>query len=279
MRKEKYIKVDLPNFNEKYADMTPEEQRSKMKERGVMPPRPYMERPFHISSTGGTFEPYVPPEGDGKVSSVKGVTKAKFEFLEKKGKSMLAIRKIRSYEEDFEPPEFAEQAQEIYIKAHEALMNKNKHELRQLVSERAYPEMIHNARDKTIRWKFIKSLELPYVIHARCTDIISKENIFGQVTVRFHSQQTLAIYDRFGRLMHGSEIVAKDVLEYVVFEKHLSNEYGAWRLHDKIIPDWAPPREPSRRTFVEDPEPPKILESTEVAEVKPTEKADAAVAH
>ena len=28
---------------------------------------------------------------------------------------------------------------------------------------------------------------------------------------------------RFGRLIHGSEVVAKDVLEYVVFEKHLSN--------------------------------------------------------
>lgn len=58
----------------------------------------------------------------------------------------------------------------------------------------------------------------------------------------------LAIYDRFGRLMHGSEILAKDVLEYVVFEKHLANEYGVWRMHDKIIPDWLPPKEPTRIT-------------------------------
>lgn len=49
--------------------------------------------------------------------------------------------------------------------------------------------------------------------------------------------------------MHGSEIIAKDVLEYVVFEKHLSNEYGVWRLHDKIIPDWLPPREPVKLTY------------------------------
>lgn len=239
-----------------------------------------MERPFYITSTGGTFEPYVPPEGDGKVSSVKGVAKAKLEFIEKKGKSMLAVRKIRSYEEDFEPPEFAEKAQEIYIKAHEALMNKNKYDLRQYVTERAYPEMRHNVHDKTIRWKFLKSLELPYVIHARCTELISKENIFGQVTVRFHTQQSLAIYDRFGRIMHGSEIIAKDVLEYVVFEKHLSNEYGTWRIHDKIIPDWAPPREPSRKTFIVEPEPPKEIESAVVeTEAKPVEKADAAVVH
>ena len=68
----------------------------------------------------------------------------------------------------------------------------------------------------------------------------SKDNMFGQLTVRMHTQQTLAVYDRlnsnltqtfysvffpprFGRLIHGSETVAKDVLEFVVFEKHLSN--------------------------------------------------------
>lgn len=58
--------------------------------------------------------------------------------------------------------------------------------------------------------------------------------------------------------MHGSEIVAKDVLEYVVFEKHLSNQYGVWRLHSKIIPDWMPPRDAIEKTFV------KPEEETEV---------------
>lgn len=59
----------------------------------------------------------------------------------------------------------------------------------------------------------------------------------------------LVVYDRFGRLMYGSEILAKDVLEYVVFEKHLSNKYGSWRLHGKIIPDWMPPKESVPKTY------------------------------
>ena len=61
--------------------------------------------------------------------------------------------------------------------------------------------------------------------------------------------QTLAIYDRFGRLTFGSEHQAKNVLEYVVFEKHISDEYGRWRIHDKIVPDWMPAREPVMRTM------------------------------
>ncbi|XP_069337414.1 large ribosomal subunit protein mL45 isoform X2 [Eulemur rufifrons] len=61
---------------------------------------------------------------------------------------------------------------------------------------------------------------------------------------------TLAIYDRFGRLMYGQEDVPKDVLEYVVFEKHLTNPYGSWRMHGKIVPSWAPPKQPILKTVM-----------------------------
>jgi len=90
--------MDLPNLREKQEDITKEEMRSRMKERGVLPPRPWMERPFHISCTGGIFEAYVPPEGDGKKSIIStSGAKQKLEFLEKKSKSLMAVRKIRSY--------------------------------------------------------------------------------------------------------------------------------------------------------------------------------------
>lgn len=56
--------------------------------------------------------------------------------------------------------------------------------------------------------------------------------------------QTLAIYDRFGRLMLGSEEQPKDVLEYLVIERHLVNPYSQWRLHGKIVPSWAPAKDP-----------------------------------
>lgn len=48
----------------------------------------------------------------------------------------------------------------------------------------------------------------------------------------------MALYDRFGRLMLGSPSVPKDVLDFVIFEKHLSDTYGKWRVHGKIIPSW-----------------------------------------
>lgn len=161
----------------------------------------------------------------------------------------MAIRKIRQYEDDFKPATFAQTAQNIYIKAHETLMEKDEEKLTEYVTERLYPEILFNTKHVTIRWKFLQSIEPPRVVHVRQTHLMAKENIFAQVTVRMYTQQTLAIYDRFGRLMHGSEIIAKDVLEYVVFEKNISNMYGEWRMHDKIIPTWAEPKQPSNTTY------------------------------
>lgn len=224
------------------------------------------------------MEPYVPPEGDGK-RSIFTTTGAKqnVEFLGKKSKSYMTVRKIRQYDEDFDSTAFAETAQQIYMDAHRVLAEKDKDKLRDLVTEKAFVEMRHNTHNTTIRWKFLQSLEPARVVHARQTAMISKENIFAQVTVRFHTQQTLAVYDRFGRLMHGSEILAKDVLEYVVFEKNISNEYGTWRLHSKIIPDWTPQRDPRLSTWrvvVEEPESSasqeNAIESVQAADEAPT---------
>ncbi|NWT76239.1 RM45 protein, partial [Prunella himalayana] len=126
----------------------------------------------------------------------------------------------------------------------------NKQKLHSLVTERCYPDMVRGNRYKTIRWRFLESLEPPRVVHVRCESVLNRGNLYGQVTVRMHSRQILAIYDRFGRLMYGGEEVPKDVLEYVVFERYLVNPYGTWRMHGKIIPEWAPPKDPIIKTVM-----------------------------
>jgi len=269
------MKVDIPDFNEERdpTKLTPDEIKSRMKEQGLLPPRSWVEKPVFISSTSGIFEPYVPPEGDGKLSALSlGRAKQGMEFLTKKSKSMLAVRKIRSFDDDFDPKMFPQECQDIYMKAHEALAKKDYDTLHTCATEFSFPIMTDDTRKCTLRWQFIKSLEAPRVVHARCTEVITKDNIFAQVTVRFHTQQTLAVYDRFGRLMHGSEVIAKDVLEYVVFEKHLSNLYGMWRIHEKVIPQWMPMRDGGIKTYLALPPPPEPV----TAEVVPA--TDQAVA-
>ncbi|ETE73823.1 39S ribosomal protein L45, mitochondrial [Ophiophagus hannah] len=163
---------------------------------------------------------------------------------------MSQIRKIRESDPDFRIKTFGEKAQEIFIEAHNNLANFNEEKLHTLVTEHCYPEMVQGNECKTIRWSFLESLEPPRVVHVRCPTLLNEDMLYGQVTVRIHIRQILAIYDQFGRLMYGSEQIPKDVLEYVVFERHLLHRTGQWRLHDKIVPSWAPPKDPLIKTVM-----------------------------
>lgn len=70
LRRLKVTKVELPDFRSKPENLTQEHMRMQMKKHNLLPVRPWNERIPFLHSTGGIFEPYVPPEGDGKVSPI-----------------------------------------------------------------------------------------------------------------------------------------------------------------------------------------------------------------
>ncbi|NWY21966.1 RM45 protein, partial [Aphelocoma coerulescens] len=185
------------------------------------------------------MDPYVPPEGDARLTSLsRDGLKQQMQKLRQTAASQLA------YEFGVEPllPSCSDRGC--------SLCSFNKQKLHSLVTERCYPDMVRGNRYKTIRWRFLESLEPPRVVQVRCDSIMNRGNLYAQVTVRMHSRQILAIYDRFGRLMYGGEEIPKDVLEYVVFERYLVNPHGTWRMHGKIIPEWAPPKDPILKTVL-----------------------------
>ena len=130
-----------------------------------------------------------------------------------------------------------------------------------------WPKMIY----KTLRWEWLESLEEVEVKHMVTRQMMTKADIFGQITVRFHSRQKIAIYDRFGRLAFGNDKLPTDVLEFVVFERYLSNPYSQWRMHDKIVPDWITESTPVLRSFVM-PAPFEVDQSLDESLAKTVEK-------
>lgn len=47
--------------------------------------------------------------------------------------------------------------------------------------------------------------------------------------------QILAIRDRYNRIVTGDMKKAKSVIDYVVFERHLTDTYGKWRICGKLF--------------------------------------------
>ncbi|NXQ47768.1 RM45 protein, partial [Catharus fuscescens] len=211
------------------------------------------------------IDPYVPPEGDARMTSLsKDGVKQQVQKLRQTAASQLAYVPLRIWGKveicEGEKAGIPEGKKREFVRGKSGTCERefvgksrnffNKQKLHSLVTERCYPDMVRGNRYKTIRWRFVESLEPPRVVHVRCESIMNRGNLYGQVTVRMHSRQILAIYDRFGRLMYGGEEIPKDVLEYVVFERYLVNPYGTWRMHGKIVPDWAPPKDPIIKTVM-----------------------------
>ncbi|NWY93889.1 RM45 protein, partial [Loxia curvirostra] len=198
------------------------------------------------------MDPYVPPEGDARLTSLsKDGVRQQMQKLRQTAASQLAYEFVWGKWGDLCGGNGG-----ICVGKRWNLCGRksrnffDKQKLHSLVTERCYPDMVRGSRYRTTRWSFLQSLEPPRVVHVRCESILNRGNLYGQVTVRMHSRQTLAIYDRFGRLMYGGEEIPKDVLEYVVFERYLVNPYGTWRMHGKIIPEWAPPKDPIIKTVM-----------------------------
>ena len=48
--------------------------------------------------------------------------------------------------------------------------------------------------------------------------------------------KVMAIKDKHGRHITGSDKEIKEVVDYVVFERHLTNNYGVWKVCGKLHP-------------------------------------------
>lgn len=243
-RKEKMLFVD----KDKYADenLSYKEKREKdLKDKHAEPERSFRARKPSSIETYGVFDPFVPPEGDGKHSVLgkKGLKEVAEKGQKKVMARVQAVRKIRKYgDHNFNTKNIAYELLELYIEAHNLLTDykKNKNRLHELCTLRAMNLMTHNMDRVTCMWEYVESLAPPKTVHVACEEVNVKDIYFAQVTVRIHSKQKLALYDQFGRLMFGSPHLEKDVLDFVVFEKNIVDMYGKWRLHDKIRPDWLP---------------------------------------
>lgn len=69
--------MTLPDYDKTDKDdFSHEKLRSKYKEKGIQPMGTWIERTTFINNTGSIVEPYVPPEGDGKISPISTAVKS-----------------------------------------------------------------------------------------------------------------------------------------------------------------------------------------------------------
>lgn len=207
----------------------------------VESPSSYAKMPFSqpliIDTVGSILSEYIPVEKKALVISPAGM-KQRWEALKMLLISTYSLGVIRKNTKSFKARPFADNAQKTFIEVNMALQENDKQKLKDLVIRSVYVALKQQFWDSNqrIHWRFIKTINRPRVVHARIAPVEEKQNLFGQVTVKMHTEQILAVTDQHGRRLKGDKQKSKEVIEYVVFERHLVNPYGQWKIVGKVIP-------------------------------------------
>uniref|UniRef100_A0A1I8A289 Large ribosomal subunit protein mL45 n=1 Tax=Steinernema glaseri TaxID=37863 RepID=A0A1I8A289_9BILA len=266
MRGQKTLTMELPDdeVTRQREKMTPAEIRLDLLRRGINPykdvsPRGWNENQATLNSFYAVVDPYVSPEDplpfvdlSNPMTTVKMKGSETWErVLHRWHNYKNGVSRIRKKEgfEKFDPKTWGPTADDIYVRAHEALMARDKAKLHRLITENAFTKMWPDVENGSIVWEMVGQNEPSKVVSVRCADSPYKSgNDIAQLTVRMNTKQRLAVYDRFGKLLLGSEAEVRDCVEYVVFENHIANIDGMWRLHDKVYPKWVKTKTPAAQT-------------------------------
>lgn len=184
----------------------------------------------------------IPEDKQAPLLSAEGA-KERVNSMKKKTLSTVSVGLIKKLVGEFNPFDFAVDAQKQFIEMQSALVKDDKEKLRELVTDDAYLALRKEFRDKKQIWEFVSTVERPQVVHVMAFPVSDKKNYFAQVTVKLHLTQKLAVFDRLGQLKLGSTTEEKDVVDYVVFERHIAvgKDKSQWKICGKIIPKWMRP--------------------------------------
>lgn len=195
-----------------------------------------MDRPMFIDSPGVIFSDYLPIRRFF-ILTPSGI-KERWNAFKNGLWTIYSLVHVRKHCKPFKLKEFAKQAQEIYIDVNKSLISKDKQKLQDLATSSVYLSLrnLYFSPDKNLHWRYVSTVTRPKVVHVRANPVENKTNLFAQITVRIHSKQVMAVKDKHGRRIKGSDKEVREVIDYVVFERHLSNKYGKWRVCGKLFP-------------------------------------------
>ncbi|XP_028399405.1 39S ribosomal protein L45, mitochondrial-like [Dendronephthya gigantea] len=190
-----------------------------------------------VDSPGGMLSTYAPITKKSSIFTIEG-WKQRWKSFKDGIISTYSIGIIKRSVKPFKVREFAKEAENTFIDVNTCLANGDKTGLQEKTSLTAYYGFVKEFFDakKKFHWHFVSSVERPRIVHAAVSSLEVKENLFAQVVVRLNIDQISAVEDRNGRIITGDKNKPREILEFVVLERHLANEHGSWKICGKLYP-------------------------------------------
>ncbi|KAI8140280.1 hypothetical protein BJV82DRAFT_520395 [Fennellomyces sp. T-0311] len=190
----------------------------------------------------GVFANYVPPEQPPAISDFARWRLTKWRNLKNNVQNLLSVGliKYKSQYEKWDSRKFLEVAEETYKDMNDAFARGDRQILEEVCLDSMYSTMknqIKNRGNARWEWRYHGEVEQPRIVCVRCvgTTGLSKHGFsVAQATLRMYTKQSMAVYDKKNRLIGGDPNKIHNVLEYVVFQKTISDPEDIWRVYGKL---------------------------------------------
>ncbi|KAI7866508.1 hypothetical protein BDF14DRAFT_1811753 [Spinellus fusiger] len=192
----------------------------------------------------GVFAHYIPPESSPSITDFKKWRISKWRNMMNNVQNLLSVGliKYKSQYEKWNSAKFLGIAEETYKDMNDAFARGDRTLLEEVCLDAMYSNLKNQLRQRgAVRWewKYHGNASPSRIVCVRCmgTSGISRHGFsVGQVTVKMTTQQSMAVYDKKNRLVGGDPQQIHTVVEYIVFQKTISDPEDIWRIYGKIAP-------------------------------------------
>ncbi|KAF9337124.1 39S ribosomal protein L45, mitochondrial [Podila minutissima] len=188
----------------------------------------------------GIMDPYVIPEKENRPSIFSDYkTWIKYAKLRMRNTGMTAASTLGMCWKlkDFGiTGRFLGESEEAYIGMNEAFAKGDRKYLEEICTPSMYAKLKGQLKDRVGRyeWRYHGLLEKPQIVSIRQGQIGG--HVLIQMIVRLKSNQSMGVYDKKNKLIAGDLKKPVPVLEYIVFQRYITDPEDNWRILGKTAP-------------------------------------------
>ncbi|KAG0364151.1 MAG: hypothetical protein J3R72DRAFT_451434 [Linnemannia gamsii] len=188
----------------------------------------------------GIMDPYVIPEKENRPSLFTDYkTWIKYAKLRMRNTGMTAASTLGMCWKlkDFGlTGRFLGESEEAYIGMNEAFAKGDRKYLEEICTPSMYAKLNRQLKDRVGRyeWKYHGIVEKPQIVSIRQGQIGG--HVLIQMIVRLHSNQSMGVFDKKNKLIAGDLKKSVPVLEYLVFQRYITDPEDNWRILGKTAP-------------------------------------------
>ncbi|KAF9328932.1 hypothetical protein BKA57DRAFT_478119 [Linnemannia elongata] len=188
----------------------------------------------------GIMDPYVIPEKENRPSLFSDYkTWIKYAKLRMRNTGMTAASTLGMCWKlkDFGiTGRFLGESEEAYIGMNEAFAKGDRKYLEEICTPSMYAKLKGQLKDRVGRyeWKYHGLVEKPQIVSIRQGQIGG--HVLIQMIVRLHSNQSMGVFDKKNKLIAGDLKKSVPVLEYLVFQRYITDPEDNWRILGKTAP-------------------------------------------